>query len=141
MEPKNNDQQELFDIFVSQGIAMIKKSAPGLNGSKDANTIADVMFTIIDRIETEGSKNGINFPPEVVYSAGKDLMGVLFEAAKIPADENLIKQVTGIVYGKYVSSRMKSGKLTKEQVVQYGKDMEKAGLPKTDQKKIGGQNG
>lgn len=111
---KNTEQQDLFDIFVAQGL----KLASGMKISPNPELIADAMIGIIDRVEQDGAKNGINFPLEIIFKGGQEILTGMLLIHDIEPDEAMIQQAVGIVVGKYLEKAMKTGKMTKDQVAE-----------------------
>lgn len=132
---KNGGNQDLYDIFVAQGIKLaagvadqIKQNPqqPGIVG-----TIGDAMVDIVNKVEDEGSKNGFKFGLDIIFHGAKNIMDNLLRMSGVELNENETKAVIGHMVGRYLDESVKSGKMTQEQVVQMGQEA---------QQEMGGQD-
>lgn len=110
----DNEIQDLYDIYTAQGIKLASSIIGDLDGSNDPRVIADAILNIMNRVESDGEKKGIRFPLEVVAASGKDILIAVLRMAKIQPEESLINQVVGLIVGRYIDERVKSGKMSKE---------------------------
>jgi DNA-binding protein YbaB len=121
------EEQEYYDIFVSQGIILARQLVGQLQGNTDPEVIGNMMFQIINRVEVEGEKNGITFPGKVLMHGAGEILSVLLDEAGIEPDEEMVKQIIGVYTGKYLDNAIKTGKMTEEQVVRMGQRAQQTG--------------
>ena len=121
------EEQELYDIFVSQGIILARQLSPKLEGNADPQIIGNMMFQIIDRVESEGIGQGITFPGKVLMHGAGEILAVLLDTAGIEPDEEMVKTIVGVYTGRYLDNAVKTGKMTKEQVVRMGQRAQQTG--------------
>ena len=122
-QPQQNvseEQQEMYDIFVGQGTKLAMSAAKSLQGQTDPKVIGEAMFEIVDRVESEGMKNGMKFDLATMLHGSGNILSNLVHTAGIQLDENQTKEVVGHMVGKYLDNSVKTGKMTPEQVVQLG---------------------
>jgi hypothetical protein len=140
----NGVDQEGYDIFVSQGIKMASQMAPQLKDAQDdpAGTVSEAMFNIVNRIETEGAKNGVKFDLGVMLHGSNEIMGYLTKAMGVELTDDQVKQAVGGLVGKYLKNAVDTGKMTKEQVVQLADEAKnsQADLEKQGEGFLGGKN-
>lgn len=117
MEQKNNEAQDMHDIFVGQGTKMAHAAAQQLQGVTDPKTIGEVLFGIIDRVETEGTKHGLAFDLTTLLHGSMNVMENLVDIAGIELSEDQQKETVGHLVGMYLENAMQTGKLSKEDVV------------------------
>jgi hypothetical protein len=120
---ENSADQDLFHIMVAQGIKIAIGMEQQLAGQKDPRVLSEAILSIIERIETEGRSNGMDFPLNVVRSAGEQIATIVFVVAGLgEQDVELIKQVVGNVTGKYMEKNRRSGRITNEQLNQLAQE-------------------
>jgi hypothetical protein len=124
--------QDLYDIFVAQGIRIAFKIAPQLQGKSSIDVLGNALFNIVNKIETEGAKNGIKFPLEVLLHGSNEILGHLIEATKVKINEQQIKAVVSMAVGKWIENAMKTGKMTKDQLIQLAQQAQQA-MPQPQQ--------
>jgi hypothetical protein len=130
VKPNANPDQDLYDIFVSQGIRLAGAAAEKLKGKTSIDLLGNALFEIVNRIETEGEKNGIGFNIAVILHGSNEILGHLIRFSKVQINEEQIKAVIGIATGKYLENAVKTGKMSQEQVQQ---------LARTAQQSAGGR--
>ena len=127
MENKRSSQ-ESYDVFVAQGTKIaaavsdnIRKNPnqPGVVG-----TIADAMVDIINKVEEEAAKHGITFENDVKFHGAQNILSNLLRMSHVTLDDDQVKQVVGHMVGRYLDEAIKKGKMSKEQVVQLGQQVE-----------------
>jgi hypothetical protein len=141
---KNNVDQEGYDIFVAQGIKMASQMAPELQqGQGDkVDLLSDAVFNIVNRVEDEGAKNGINFDLAVMLHGSNEIMGYLAKAAGMELNDDQVKQAVGGLVGRYLKNAINTGKMSKEQVIKLADEAKgsQAELTKQGDEFLGGQN-
>lgn len=120
------EQQELYDIFVSQGIKLAGPAADALKGNASPEAIGGAMFQIVVRLEAEGKKNGLNFDLAVMLHGAIEILGALLKFAGVSLPEEDQKATIGYLVGMYLNDAMKTGKMSKEQVVQLAQQAEQS---------------
>ena len=120
---ENSADQDLFHIMVAQGIKIAIGMEQQLAGQKDPRILSEAILSIIERIETEGRSNGLDFPLNVVRSAGEQIATIVFVVAGLgEQDVELIKEVVGNVTGKYMEKNRRTGRITNEQLNQLAQE-------------------
>lgn len=117
--PKNDQNEDLYHIMAAQGIKIAIGMKQQLAGKRDPKILSDIILSIIERVESEGRSHGLDFPLQVVKAAGETISMVVFIVAGISESEQdlqLVKQVIGIVVGKYMEKGRQSGRITNEQI-------------------------
>ena len=115
-----NQNQDLYDIFVSQGIKMAGPISEKMAGKASIDTIGNALFEIVKRIENDGMKHGVKFPIEVVLHGSNEILYHLIQWTGVQVDEQKTKAIIGMAVGKYLQDAIKTGKMTQEQVQQLG---------------------
>ena len=111
--------QDLYDIFVSQGILMIAKLK--LKVTKTPEVVARTMVMIVTKV-VEGSKQkGIEIPLSVIFHGAKEILIALIQRSGLEFSEADIKTIVGNMVGMYLDEEIKSGRMTPEQVGALGK--------------------
>lgn len=108
--------QDGYDIFVAQGFKIISKIAKTLEGKASIDQLGNTLFEIVDRIESEGQKSGVDFGLDVILHGSNEILGRMIEVAGVEINEDQIKAVVGIAVGRYVQNAVKTGKMTVEQL-------------------------
>lgn len=124
---QDNPGQDLYDIFVAQGIKIASEIAPRLEGKASIDTLGNALADTINKIETEGARHGIKFPLEVLLHGSNEILGYMIDVSGVQADEAQIKGMIGVAVGNYVQNAIKTGKMTKEQIVQLAQQAAGAG--------------
>jgi hypothetical protein len=125
----SEEQQELYDIFVSQGTMLAAKAADQLKG-QDQNTpgivgtVGDAMSDIINKVEDDGAKHGIQFDEVSMVHGSAEIMTNLLNMSGIKLTDEQKKQVAGHAIGRYFNEAMQSGKMPKERLMQYGQQIQ-----------------
>lgn len=131
----NTDNSEILDVFIANGISMIHKEGNAeklltqikKSGSR-TEAVGIILSTIISRLETSAAENGIEVPPEVSLQAFgellRELLFLLEQTGEKPFSREELKETTGFAVGFYLDNAVKSGKLTKEQVIALGKQLQ-----------------
>lgn len=118
-----NENQDLYDIFVSQGIKLASTAGQEIQGKASVEVLGSALFEIVNTIETEGSKHGVKFGLDVILHGSNEILGHLINVSKVDISEDQIKSVVGLAVGKWLENAVKTGKMTVEQaqgMVQQG---------------------
>jgi hypothetical protein len=118
-------QQELYDIFVGQGINLAAQFADTLE--PDPQLIGQAMFEIVSRVESEGNKNGVIFDLAVMLHGAQEILTTLLEMSGIELQEDQIKETVGYMVGMYLDNAIETGKMTKEEVIQLSEQAKQQG--------------
>jgi hypothetical protein len=113
---KSTPEQDLYDIFVSQGIKIASEISGSLQGKASIDTLGNALYDIVKKIETEGSKNGIQFPLSVLLHGSNEILGYLLDVSEVKVTEDQTKGIIGIAVGKYIQDALNTGKMTKDQL-------------------------
>jgi len=108
--------QDGYDIFVAQGYKILNTIGEQLKGKASIDQLGSTLFDIVNKIETEGKKNGVEFGLDVILHGSNEILGRMIEIAGVQITEEQIKSVIGIAVGKYVQDAIKTGKMTTEQL-------------------------
>lgn len=133
----SDNNQDLYDIFVAQGIKIAASVADMLNEQPQdgiIGTVGDAMVDIVHKIEDDGAKNGFQFSEAIKFHGAQNILDNLLRMSGIKLNENETKTVIGHMVGRYLDESVKAGKMTKEQVVQMARDA-------NQQQQAGEQNG
>lgn len=128
-----NQDQDLYDIFVAQGIKMAAKIAPSIQGKASIDTLGNALFEIVKKVEEGGAKNGIEFDIPVLLHGSNDILGHLIELSGVDINEEQVKAVVGIAVGRYIQDAVKTGKMTPEQVQQLAQQGQQGMPPQSQQ--------
>jgi hypothetical protein len=115
---KINPDQDAYDIFVAQGIKLASAVSEKLQGSASIDVLGNALFEIVNKIETEGAKNGVRFDLPVLLHGSNEILGHLIDMSQVDISEEQVKAVVGIAVGKYLDNAIKTGKMTQDQVIQ-----------------------
>ena len=113
--------QDLYTIFVSQGIKLAKTMLQRIQKTPDS--IASAILAIVTRLEESGVKNGLAFDLPVVFHGSKEILIYIISQLGIQADEQFVKQTVGIMVGKYLDRAIASGKMSKDDAIQLATQM------------------
>lgn len=139
---QNNPNQDDYDIFVSQGIKLVRQAAESIRGDASIETLGSTLFEIVNKVETEGSKNGITFGLDVILHGSNEILGHLIELAQVEVNEEQIKAIIGSAVGKWVDNAVKTGKMTAEQLQEMVQQGQQPGQEVPEQQpSVGGENG
>jgi len=117
-----NEGQELYDIFVAQGIKLASKTSEKMQGKISTELLGKSLFSIVNRIVTEGEKHGIKFNNSVLLHGSREIMGHLIKMSGVEIDDTRISAAVGIAMNEYFDNAVKTGKMTKEEVVQLSEE-------------------
>lgn len=132
--PKNDQNEDLYHIMAAQGIKIAIGMKQQLAGKRDPKILSDIILSIIERVESEGRSHGLDFPLQVVKAAGETISMVVFIVAGISESEQdlqLVKQVIGIVVGKYMEKGRQSGRITNEQIQVLAQELQQGQASET----------
>jgi hypothetical protein len=133
IEIKDKDKfQDLYTIFVSQGIKLAKGMLRSIQ--KTPESVAKALVAIAHRLEESGAKNGLNFNLPVIFNGSRELLIYILSQAGIEADEEFVKKATGLMVGMYLQQTMASGKISKEEAQELMRQVQQqAGQPSPGQ--------
>ena len=117
-DPKINPAQDLYDIFVAQGINLVSKVGPKLVGAASPDLLGSTLFDIVSRIESEGEKNGVKFDLPTLFNGSKEILEHLIDVSQVDINEEQIKAVIGVAVGKYLNNAVRTGKMSRQDVAQ-----------------------
>jgi len=131
MQPPDKSAQEqpnqsLYDIFVAQGIKMAVATSDKLVGKASIEQLGNTLFEIVNKVETEGAKHGINFGLDVILHGSNEILGHIIELSQVQISEDQIKQAIGIAVGRWVKNAIKTGKMTPEQIQSMGQQAQQS---------------
>lgn len=139
---QSNPNQDDYDIFVAQGIKLVRQAAESIKGDASIETLGSTLFEIVNKVETEGAKNGITFGIDVVLHGSNEILGHLIELSQVKINEEQIKAVIGSAVGKWVDNAVKTGKMTPEQLQEMVQQGQQSGQEMPEQQpSVGGNNG
>jgi hypothetical protein len=118
--------QTLYDIFVAQGIRIAAQIASRLQGKASIDVLGNALYETVNKIESEGSKHGINFPLSVLLHGSNEILGHLIDVSEAQIGEEQIKAIIGIGVGKYLENAIKTGKMTPEQIQDLAKQAQQS---------------
>jgi len=122
----DSEQKDLYDIFVAQGIKLASVASEKLQGNSSVDLLGNTLFEIVTKIEGEGEKNGIKFGIPVLLHGSSEILSHLIEMSKVEINEEQVKAVVGLAVGKYLTSAMKTGKMSKEQITQMSQEAQQS---------------
>lgn len=122
-------EQDVLDIFVAQGMKLVMQIAPTLNGKASVDALGNALYNIVNKVETEGMKNGVAFPQWVLIRGTKDILIFLLNSVRVEVTEISVKAIIGIAVGKYMENALNTGKMTKEQAVEIAKQLSQNPIP------------
>lgn len=145
-----NGMKIVYNEAISKGIIdRIKKTQDPIAG------VSDATLNIVDKIERAAAQSGPKVNPGVVAHGAYRIMEEILELAEstgIPkmTDEEKY-QTYSMVVSKYIDDALKTGKMTKEEVMQYAEELKQTkegqkvsqemGSPMGQPPLMGGQNG
>lgn len=118
-ENKGSRQQYLYDIFVSQAIKLCGPAAEQLKQAQGADpsvAMGDAIFTIVNKVETEGSKFGFKFDYTILANGLNEILQVLLQLSGLQLDETQIKTAIGHAVGRWMENGVQTGKLTEQEM-------------------------
>lgn len=130
VDPKSQDQ---FDIFVANGINIIHEQATAdaiINQVKSnpdpIDAIAKATLDVVVRLEESAASNGIQLEDSVKIAGANQLMGEIINLTEVSGGNKLADeqkyQAFSLAVSMYLDGAIKSGKMTKEQLVQMGQE-------------------
>jgi len=144
--------QEQFDMFMSSGISIIhdKKVSDSLIkqlriSKEPVDSIAQILLGVIRRIENSAESNGIKIDTSVKVSGANQLLGEIINLAETvgmpPLTDEQKYQAFSLAISLYINEAIKSGKMTKEQLMQMAEEAKQTpeGQKITQQMQQGGQ--
>ena len=119
MNQKQDPQQDMYDIFTSQGIRICGQIADRIKGKASIDILGNTLFEIVRKVETEAAKQGIVFEPPVVLAGAQEILDYLIRITGAEVGEREVRGIIGLAVGKYLKYALSSGKIAKEQLQQY----------------------
>ena len=119
-----SEEQDFLDIFIIQGMKIVKQIAPKLQGNASIDVLGNVLFTIVNKVETEGAQKGVNFPMWVLIRGTTDILTFLVETTGVEVTPESVKAIIGIAVGKYIQNGIDTGKFTKEEAGQAAQELQ-----------------
>jgi hypothetical protein len=116
---QGNEGQNLYDIFVAQGVKMVHGLEGKLKGNASIYDLGNALFYIVRAIETEGAENGIRFPLSVLLHGSNEILGHLIDVSQVKITEGQLKAVVGVAVGRYVENVAPAGRMTRGQIGQF----------------------
>ena len=129
MDPEKktgNHEQDLYDIFVAQGIKLAAETAKGLTGKASVNALGHTLFMIVRKVEGEGQRHGINFPLSVLLHGSNEILGHIIEMSGVKISDDQIKATIGIAVGEYFQDAIKSGRMKPEQLANLARQAQQS---------------
>lgn len=121
-------QQDDYDIFVSQGKMIAMRMADKLNTAGDpVKILADALLGIVNKVRSEGSRNGLQFDHLVMAAGSVEILTVLLMAAGIELSDEQIRQTVGQAIGQFVQQALDSGEIDNNQLQQAAMVMQQKG--------------
>ena len=117
----DEESQELYDIFVAQGIKIVSNIAPKIRGKASVDVLGNTLYEIVNKIEKEGQRHGISFPMSVLLHGSQEIFTHLIDMAKVQMTEEQVRAAIGTGVGTYLQNAIKTGKMTKEDVAALAK--------------------
>jgi len=115
---QENQNQDVYDIFVSQGILMLSKLK--IKITKSPEMVAQTMVMIVKKVVMECEKQGIKLPIEVLLHGSKEILIALIQQSGIEFSEADVKTIVGNMIGLYLDGEVKAGRMTPEEVSALG---------------------
>ena len=119
-----SEEQDFLDIFIIQGMKIVKQIAPKLQGNASIDVLGNALFTIVNKVETEGAQKGVNFPMWVLIRGTTDILTFLVETTGVEVTPESVKAIIGIAVGKYIQNGIDTGKFTKEEAGQAAQELQ-----------------
>jgi len=129
--------QEECDIFVTNGIQIIHDEKVSDNlirqikGNKDPiEAIAQATLSVVGRLEESAAQNGMKISDAAKIHGSNQLMGEVISVAEAagmqPLNEEQRYQAFSLAVSKYIDKAVKSGKMTKEQLMQMSQEAQQS---------------
>lgn len=123
--------QQQVDMFTANAMHIVhnKKTSDGLikkitNSENPVMEIADATLEITERLESGAEGRGMATTLQVFASGASAIMGEIIDLAEMAGLEKLTdeqkQQTFGIIISKYLDNSVKSGKMSKEELVSMG---------------------
>ncbi len=124
----SSENQELFDIFVINGMEIIydenqaKSMLPRLGTNENpVKAIAELLVDIIMRITSSAKEAGKKIPPEVVLHGSNLLFGELLKVLEAAGMEALTEEqkveIWQLASSLYIDQAIKSGEMTEQELI------------------------
>jgi len=125
--------QEEADVFVANGVQIIHQPNVSDNlikqiqSSKDPiEGIANATLSIVERLEESSGQNGVQISDTAKIHGANQLMGEIIQIAEIAGvpklNDDQKYQAFSMAVSRYLDKSVKSGKMSKEQLAQMGKE-------------------
>ncbi len=128
------DQQQV-DAFIANGLKIVHDPkisdmliARVVNAKNPIPAIADATISIVVRLEHSAKSAGKVLSLTTIAYGGNYIMGEIIASAEAAGMKKMTDeakyQAYSLAVGKYLDDALKTGKMTKEQLTQLGKDAE-----------------
>ena len=129
--------QEQFDIFIANGVNIIheQKTTDAILNQIQKNpdpvdAIAKATLMVINRLEDSALSNGVKVEDSVKIAGANQLMGEIINLTESAGMKPLVDeqkyQAFSLAVSMYLDRSVKSGKMTKEQLVQMGQEAQQS---------------
>jgi hypothetical protein len=133
--PVSDVDQEAIDIFVANGMKMIHNSKISdsivtliLKSDNPAKAVAESTLRIVERLEASSKTSGKELTLNTIAQGGNMIMGEIIASAEAAGLKKMTDkekyQAYSLAIATYIDNAIKTGKMTKEQVMQMQKDAE-----------------
>jgi len=127
--------QEAVDIFVANGMKIIHNPKVSdaliskiVKSENPVQAVADATLSIVSRLEESSKAAGRPLAlPTIAYGANilmEEIMNTAEAAGMEKMDEAARYQTFSLAVGKYLDDAIKTGKMTKEELIRLGKEAE-----------------
>lgn len=127
--------QAIFDLFMLNGMEIIydEKQAQSMlprvsSGGDPTKAIAELLVDIIVRVVSSARENGKKIPPGIILHGGNMLFGELLKVLEAAGMEPLTEEQKAAVWqvasSLYIDQAVKSGEMTKEELVALSQEVE-----------------
>ncbi len=127
--------QKDMDLFVVNGVKMIHNTkvsddiiARVIKSENPVVAVADATLLIVGQLEQSAASAGKKISLTTIAYGSNFLMGEIIASAEAAGmkkmDDKTKYQAFSLAMGKYLDEAIKTGKMTKEELIQMGKDAE-----------------
>jgi len=129
----NPATQEQFDMFIANGLSIIheRETTDAILNQIQSNpdpidAIAKATLDIVVRLEDSAAANGMKLEDSTKIAGANQLMGEIINLVEVSGGKKLADeqkyQAFSLAVSMYLDGAVKSGKMTKEQLVQMGQE-------------------
>lgn len=116
------EEQDLYNIFVSQGVKAVYNLADKIEGKGSIKLIGDTLFQIVDKIETEGAKVGIQFSIPVILNGAGEIFQHLLSVSRAQPSDKQLRAIMGDAIGRWIEKAYRTGKVPPDELAKMGQD-------------------